>query len=67
MEGDNDSWPSSSSGYISDFDGSNAKCDDRCGTRKMVKSECKTDKAEDGRYIRKCENTEQIFRHCIGR
>lgn len=67
MEGDNNSRYFSSSGYVSDFDGSNANSGDRCGTRKVVKSECKTHKTEDGRYIRRCENTEQIFRDCIGR
>ncbi|KAJ0982613.1 hypothetical protein J5N97_010868 [Dioscorea zingiberensis] len=41
--------------------------EDRCGMRKIVSSNCRTEEVEPGRFIRKCENKEQIFRDCVGR
>ncbi|CAK9322956.1 unnamed protein product [Citrullus colocynthis] len=40
---------------------------DRCSTRKVVKSQCKTEEVEPGKFVRKCERTEDILRDCIGR
>ncbi|XP_073278961.1 fra a 1-associated protein [Primulina huaijiensis] len=40
---------------------------DRCATRKVVTSRCRTEEVEPGKFIRKCNNTEQIFKDCIGR
>lgn len=40
---------------------------DRCSTRKVVKSQCKTEEVEPGKFVRKCERTEEILRDCIGR
>ncbi|XP_073154874.1 fra a 1-associated protein [Henckelia pumila] len=39
---------------------------DRCATRKVVTSRCRTEEVEPGKFIRKCNNTEQIFKDCIG-
>ncbi|OWM82604.1 fra a 1-associated protein [Punica granatum] len=44
-----------------------SQSDDRCSTRKVVKSQCKTQEVEPGKFIRKCEKTEEIFRSCIGK
>ncbi|KAG8374009.1 hypothetical protein BUALT_Bualt11G0086300 [Buddleja alternifolia] len=35
--------------------------------RKVVKSQCRTEEVEPGKFIRKCEKTEEIFKHCVGR
>ncbi|GLT88410.1 hypothetical protein SLE2022_064370 [Rubroshorea leprosula] len=40
---------------------------ERCSTRKMVRSQCKTEEVEPGKFVRKCEKTEEILRDCIGR
>lgn len=40
---------------------------ERCATRKVVSSHCRTEEVEPGRFLRKCEKTEQIFKDCIGR
>ncbi|TYK25344.1 uncharacterized protein E5676_scaffold352G004830 [Cucumis melo var. makuwa] len=49
---DNSTYPSSS---------------DRCSTRNVVRSHCKTEEVEPGKFVRKCERTEEILRDCIGR
>ncbi|VFQ74146.1 unnamed protein product [Cuscuta campestris] len=36
-------------------------------TRKVVMTQCRTEESEPGKFIRKCEKTEQIFRDCAGR
>ncbi|KAM0951962.1 hypothetical protein DsansV1_C03g0031391 [Dioscorea sansibarensis] len=41
--------------------------EDRCSTRRIVSTNCRTEEVEPGRFIRKCENKEQIFRDCVGR
>ncbi|GMP78732.1 hypothetical protein CsSME_00034555 [Camellia sinensis var. sinensis] len=48
-------------------DNSNPRSDDRCSTTKIVKSHCTTEEVEPGKFIRKCEKTEQILRDCVGR
>ncbi|KAH6807521.1 hypothetical protein C2S51_028629 [Perilla frutescens var. frutescens] len=40
---------------------------DRCATRKVVRSQCRTEEVEPGKFMRKCEKTEQIFKDCVGR
>ncbi|GER44818.1 Mal d 1-associated protein [Striga asiatica] len=40
---------------------------DHRATRKVVSSQCRTEEVEPGKFIRKCEKTEQIFKDCIGR
>ncbi|KAL2543042.1 hypothetical protein Adt_04020 [Abeliophyllum distichum] len=62
---------SSSAGDIGEFDVSlNPRGDgngDRCATRRIVSSQCRTEEVEPGKFIRKCEKTEQIFKDCVGR
>lgn len=40
---------------------------DRCSTRRIVQSKCNTDEVEPGKFIRKCEKTEQILKDCVGK
>ncbi|KAM3339823.1 fra a 1-associated protein [Capsicum galapagoense] len=53
---------SSSSGGDGDGGGG-----ERCATRKIVSTKCRTEETEPGKFIRKCEKTEQTFKDCIGR
>ncbi|XP_042483274.1 fra a 1-associated protein [Macadamia integrifolia] len=46
---------------------SNFESGDRCSTRRIVKSQCKTEEVEPGKFVRKCEKTEQILKDCVGR
>lgn len=39
----------------------------QCATRRVVQSRCHTEEVEPGRFVRKCEKTEQLLRDCIGR
>ncbi|KAL1821197.1 hypothetical protein ACET3Z_016066 [Daucus carota] len=39
----------------------------RCYTKKIVSSNCKTEEVEPGKFIRKCEKTEQLIKDCVGR
>ncbi|KAF6169962.1 hypothetical protein GIB67_034354 [Kingdonia uniflora] len=38
-----------------------------CTRRRIVRSNCKTEEIEPGRFIRKCEKTEEILKECIGK
>lgn len=38
-----------------------------CSTRKVVRSQCKTEEVEAGKFVRKCEKTEEILRDCLGK
>uniref|UniRef100_A0A0E0N317 Mal d 1-associated protein n=1 Tax=Oryza rufipogon TaxID=4529 RepID=A0A0E0N317_ORYRU len=40
---------------------------ERCATRRVVQSRCHTEEVEPGRFVRKCEKTEQLLRDCVGR
>ncbi|KAK6942509.1 hypothetical protein RJ641_027886 [Dillenia turbinata] len=40
---------------------------DRCSTRRIVRSHCNTEEVEPGKFVRKCEKTEQLFKECSGR
>ncbi|KAK6139766.1 hypothetical protein DH2020_026442 [Rehmannia glutinosa] len=68
---DDSSYISSSAGDLSEFRGSSNPNDDgedgRCATRKVVRSQCRTEEVEPGKFIRKCEKTEQVFKDCVGR
>ncbi|GMP41221.1 hypothetical protein CsSME_00011392 [Camellia sinensis var. sinensis] len=48
-------------------DNSNPRSDDRCSTTKIVKWHCTTEEVEPGKFIRKCEKTEQILSDCVRR
>ncbi|CAJ1881816.1 unnamed protein product [Sphenostylis stenocarpa] len=38
-----------------------------CSTTKVVKSQCRTEEVESGKFLRKCEKTEELLRNCIGK
>ncbi|KAK7337339.1 hypothetical protein VNO77_17906 [Canavalia gladiata] len=40
---------------------------ERCSTTKLVKSQCRTEEVQSGKFIRKCEKTEELLRNCIGK
>lgn len=52
------------SGDVTRYD---SESGDRCSTQKVVKSQCRTEEVEPGKFIRKCEKTEEIFRSCVGK
>lgn len=66
---DDPKYYSSSAGDVGEFRGSsNPSSDGGHGvTRKVVTSHCRTEEVETGKFIRKCEKTEQVFRDCVGR
>ncbi|XP_058084946.1 fra a 1-associated protein [Magnolia sinica] len=75
-DGSGDSPETSSShhpigfGGIRDLGNPNPRLDDgadRCSTRRIVKSQCKIDEVEPGKFVRRCEKTEQLLRDCVGR
>ncbi|KAI3523112.1 hypothetical protein L1887_01169 [Cichorium endivia] len=55
------------SGEISGFKDLNARSEAGCSTRKIISSQCRTEEVEPGKFIRKCEKTEQLLRDSIGR
>ncbi|KAG2309142.1 hypothetical protein Bca4012_081939 [Brassica carinata] len=36
-------------------------------TSTVVRSKCKTEEVEPGKFVRKCDKTEEILRHCFGK
>ncbi|XP_004494268.1 fra a 1-associated protein [Cicer arietinum] len=41
--------------------------DERYSTRKIVKSQCRTEEVEPGKFVKKCEKTEELLRTCTGK
>lgn len=41
--------------------------DGNCSTSTVVRSQCKTEEVEPGKFVRKCDKTEEILRHCFGK
>ncbi|KAK9291218.1 hypothetical protein L1049_009406 [Liquidambar formosana] len=64
---DVDSAPAVGSGDITKFENPSHRSGDQCSTRKIVKSQCKTEEVETGKFVRKCEKSEQILKECLGR
>lgn len=50
----------SSSPYANEIPG-------RCATRKIEASQCRTEEVVPGKFIRRCDKAEQVFKDCIGR
>jgi len=40
---------------------------DRCSARKVISRKCRTEEVEPGKFVQKCEKTEQLLRDCVGR
>ncbi|XP_051150112.1 fra a 1-associated protein [Andrographis paniculata] len=66
---DNSTRISSSAGDVGEFRRSSNPYgnESNCATRKVVSSQCRTEEVEPGKFIRKCEKTEQVFKDCLGR
>ncbi|KAH0932715.1 hypothetical protein BRARA_C01804 [Brassica rapa] len=45
----------------------NSAADGNCSTTTVVRSKCKTEEVEPGKFVRKCDKTEEILRHCFGK
>ncbi|CAL9042862.1 fra a 1-associated protein-like [Musa acuminata AAA Group] len=41
--------------------------EERCSTQMVVRSTCRTEEVQPGRFVRKCEKTEQTLKDCVGR
>ncbi|KAF0919162.1 hypothetical protein E2562_028460 [Oryza meyeriana var. granulata] len=52
---------------LGDLGGGGGGDGERCATRRVVQSRCHTEEVEPGRFVRKCEKTEQLLRDCVGR
>lgn len=50
----------------SEFRISSSGSGDRCSTRKVVRNQCRTEEVEPGKFMRKCQKTEEIFKDCVG-
>ncbi|XP_071710356.1 fra a 1-associated protein-like [Rutidosis leptorrhynchoides] len=45
----------------------NPRSESVCSTRKIISSQCTTEEVEPGKFIKKCEKTEQLLKDCVGR
>ncbi|GLJ31416.1 hypothetical protein SUGI_0630370 [Cryptomeria japonica] len=48
-------------------DSSSYGSEDRCSIRKIIRNKCNTEEVEPGKFVRKCEKTQEVFRSCVGR
>ncbi|KAK9072726.1 hypothetical protein SSX86_009161 [Deinandra increscens subsp. villosa] len=64
---DDDGEDDRNSDEINDFEGLNPGSEPQCSTRKIISSQCRTEEVEPGKFIKKCEKTEQVLRDCVGR
>ncbi|KAK0585873.1 hypothetical protein LWI29_035457 [Acer saccharum] len=65
---DSDDFNNSTASDVTRFQNPNVSSNtDQCSTRKVVRSQCKTEQVEPGKFIKKCEKTEEVFRDCIGK
>jgi hypothetical protein len=65
-DGDSDSDSGRGLGGVPDLAGGGGE-GAQCATRRVVQSRCHTEEVEPGRFVRKCEKTEQLLRDCVGR
>lgn len=61
------SWKKSSPAYFGGGVDDGGDAEGSCSNRRIVKSNCRTEEVEPGRFVRKCEKTEQLLRQCAGR
>ncbi|EOA27960.1 hypothetical protein CARUB_v10024129mg [Capsella rubella] len=47
--------------------GDSAVADRNCSTTTVVRSQCNTEEVEPGKFVRKCDKTEEVLRHCLGK
>ncbi|CAN1772507.1 Fra a 1-associated protein [Linum perenne] len=58
---------SSAAGEIDEENKVSSWSDQSCSTRKVLRSSCKTEEVEPGRFVQKCEKTEEVLRECLGK
>lgn len=67
-ESSSSSFPSLGFPETSELENPNPRQEaDRCWMSRTVKSKCKTHEIEPGKFVRKCEKTEELLRECVGR
>ncbi|KAK4272657.1 hypothetical protein QN277_021178 [Acacia crassicarpa] len=64
---DDDDGQHASSRENHEFGSSNTQSWGPCSTRKIMKSRCRTEEVEPGKFVRKCEKSQDILRDCIGK
>lgn len=63
---DDDESSDSGSFGMAGFQNPNSGYGDHCSTRRIVQTKCNTEEVEPGKFVKKCEKTEQILRDCVG-
>ncbi|XP_076903838.1 fra a 1-associated protein-like [Bidens hawaiensis] len=64
---DDDDNNNNNKGEINEFEDVSPRSEARCSTRKIISSQCRTEEVEPGKFIKKCEKTEQLLNDCVGR
>ena len=60
-------WSDDDNSDDSQLNNASSGSDERCSTRKITKSQCRTEEVEPGKFVRKCEKTEELLKSCVGR
>ncbi|KFK36483.1 hypothetical protein AALP_AA4G130600 [Arabis alpina] len=47
--------------------GGDFAAESNCSTTTVIRSQCKTEEVEPGKFVRKCDKTEEIVRYCLGK
>lgn len=64
---EDDAGEANTAGDVTGFQNPNLRSEDRCSTRRIVKSQCRTEEVKPGKFVRKCQKTQQILKDCVGR
>ncbi|KAJ4907034.1 hypothetical protein Rs2_10692 [Raphanus sativus] len=64
---DDDSSVSDAGNDFTDQPPRDSPAEGNFSTTTVVRSKCKTEEVEPGKFFRKCEKTEEILRHCFGK
>lgn len=64
---EDDAGEANTAGDVTGFQNPNLRSEDRCSTRTIVKSQCRTEEVKPGKFVRKCQKTQQILKDCVGR
>ncbi|GLJ46709.1 hypothetical protein SUGI_0984690 [Cryptomeria japonica] len=54
-------------GGLLGFGCNNYGSEDRCSIRKIIRNKCNRGEVEPGKFVRKYEKTQEVFRSCVGR
>ncbi|CAN0847682.1 Fra a 1-associated protein [Linum grandiflorum] len=61
-----DSKSSSATGEFNEEKKESLWSDQACSTKEVLRTSCKTEEVEPGRFVLKCEKTEEVLRECLG-